>query len=223
MAVFEGPDGRTFNKAVTLGEPEGTAVLNTDHAPDDARKRVRWDFEAEFTEASPGCSALRPCLNVVARSHPVTSSRAGILRTDQSASWEGGGFGLDRWATVSAARARSYPRDTRGDGSVSSCKAPTSLSIDDLNRNGKLDEYEFSKASERASTHIDQVREWELGGWKSGPDDSPYQAALVLFPGWENGRGGWDCEPLQRAFGSPGESWGSYFSYSLNDGWLMSG
>ena len=223
MSVFEGPDGRAFNVAVAGGEPEGTGVLDTDHAPADARKRVRWDFATAAKEGDPGCSAMRPCLNVVARSHPVTSSATGILRTEASASWEGGGLGLDRWAVASAGRGKSYPRDTRGDEVVSSCKTPTSLSTDDLNRNRKLDEYELSRASERATTDINQVREWELGGWKSGPDKDPYQAALTLFPGWENGRGGWDCEPLQRAFGSPGESWGSYFSYSLNDGWLMSG
>ena len=223
MSVFEGPDGRAFNIAVAGGEPEGTAVLNTDHAPEDARKRVRWDFATDSKEGDPGCSSTRPCLNVVARSHPVTSSLSGILRTEPSSNWEGGGLGLDRWAVASAGRAKSYPRDTRGDGVVSSCKTPTFLSTDDLDRNGRLSEYELSKASERTSTEINQVREWELGGWKSGPDKSPYQAALTLFPGWENGRGGWDCEPLQRAFGSPGESWGSYFSYSLNDGWLMSG
>jgi hypothetical protein len=224
MAVFEGADGRTFNTAVTKGAPEGTAVLHTEHAPDDARRRVRWDFESKTNiEGSPSCAASTPCLNVVARSFPVTSAAAGILRTEQAANWEGGGLGLDRWAVVSADRARSYSRDTRGDAVVTSCRAPTFLSTDDPDRNKRLDEYELSKASERATTAIDQVREWELAGWKSGPANRSYQAALTLFPGWENGRGGWDCEPLQRSFGSPGESWGSYFSYSLNDGWLLSG
>lgn len=223
MAVFGGPEGRSFNKAVVMGAPEGTPVLQTDHGADDARKRVRWDFESGLEEGTPGCSATRPCLNVVGRSHPARPSATGILRTDQTSAWEGGGHGLDRWAVESATRAKSYPRDTRGDGVVSSCKTQTFLSTDDLDRNGRLNDYEYSKASERASTDIDQVREWELGGWKSGGNKRPYQAALTLFPGWENGRGGWDCEPLQRAFGLPGDAWGSYFSYSLNDGWLLSG
>ena len=99
------------------------------------------------------------------------------------------------------------------------CKAPR-IAADG---NGKLNEVELSRASERATPAMDQVREWELAGWKTGPDSRPYQAALTLFPGWENGRGGWDCEPLQRSFGSPEESWGSYFSYSLSDGWKLSG
>jgi hypothetical protein len=223
MAVFSGPTGRTFNKAMLQGEPEGTAVLNTDHAPDDGRRRVRWDFATGLDDGDPKCLATRPCLNVVARSYPVASSSSGIIRTEQSSNWEGAGLGLDAWAVASANRAKSYARDTRGDTVVSSCKTPTFLTTDDLDRNGRLDEYELSTASERASTHIDQVREWELAGWKSGSVNRPYQAAMTLFPGWENGRGGWDCEPLQRAFGSRGESWGSYFSYSLNDGWLLSG
>jgi hypothetical protein len=119
-------------------------------------------------------------------------------------------------------RTRSYPRDTNGDNSVSRCKAPP-LPTDDLNHDRKIDDYEYSKASERAKPNMDQVREWELGGWKAGKERDPYQAALVLFPGWEDARGGWDCEPLQRAFGSPGEAWGSYFSYSLNEGWKLTG
>jgi hypothetical protein len=223
MAVFNGDDGRTFNKAVVVGESEGAAVLNTDHAPDDGRKRVRWDFGKSTTaDESPGCTRSTPCLNAVARSFPVTSAAAGILRTDLAANWEGGGLGLDRWAVVSAARAKSYPRDTWGDDSLSLCKTPK-LPSDDLDGNKKIDAYETSKASERAAPDMNQVREWELGGWKSGPANKLYQAALTLFPGWEDARGGWDCEPLQRAFGSPDESWGSYFSYSLNDGWLLSG
>src|SRR5207342_3031735 len=221
MSVFEGDDARSFREAVVKGAPEGTAVLNAEHAPQDARKRVRWDFESDTSAGTPGCSMATPCLNVVARSYPTSSGVGGIVRTAAAASWEGGGLGLDRWALESAGRARAYPRDTRGDNSVSSCRA---LPIVDLNKDKKLDEYEYSKASERATPGMDQVREWELGGWKSGKKGrDPYQAAFTFFAGWEDGRGGWDCEPLQRAFGSPGESWGSYFSYSLNEGWKLSG
>jgi hypothetical protein len=223
MAVFDGTDGRHFAKGVALGQPEGTPVLTTDHAPSDTRKRVRWDFEWKTgQEGSPGCSATTPCLNVVARSYPTVAGIAGIVRSDQAANWEGATLGLDRWAVLSAARAKSYPRDTRGDDFVWRCKAPA-LPSDDLNGNKKLDEFELSKASERATPDMDAVREWELGGWKSGQARNPYQAALTIFAGWEDGRGGWDCEPLQRAFGSAGESWGSYFSYSLNDGWKLTG
>jgi hypothetical protein len=223
MVVFDGPDGQNPREAVIQGQPEGTAVLNTEHSPRDGRVRVRWEYQSKAKlDAPPGCSATTPCLNVVARSFPTSSGSAGILRTDQAANWEGAGLGLDRWAVESAARTKSYPRDTRGDAAVSSCKAPTSLATDDLDGNKRLDEYEFSKASERATTSLDQVREWELGGWKSAAGGA-YQAAIALFPGWEDGRGGWDCEPLQRGFGPPTESWGSYFSFSLNDGWKLSG
>jgi hypothetical protein len=223
MALFDGPDGVTFRKGVVSGAPEGTAVLQTDHSPHDGRVRIRWDFEPKpAPERSPGCSSSTPCLNVVARSFPTVAAPLGIRRADEAANWEGAALGLDRWAVASSTRPKAYPRDTRGDDVVSSCRAPTFAS-DDLNGNGKLDEVELSRASERAEPGMDAVREWELGGWKAGSNTKPYQAALTLFPGWENGRGGWDCEPLQRAFGAVGESWGSYFSYSLNDGWKVTG
>ncbi len=44
---------------------------------------------------------------------------------------------------------------------------------DDLNGDGIVDESELSKSSERATTSMDQVREWELGGWKSGATRVP--------------------------------------------------
>jgi hypothetical protein len=207
--------------AVAKGSPEGTAILLTDHAPQDGRKRVRWDFAPKFDqEGSPGCSASTPCMNVVARSYPTASGIAGIVRADQPANWEGGALGLDRWAVESADRAKAYARDTRADDSVSSCKV---TSILDLDGDHKIDDREKSIASENATPKMDHVREWELGGWKSPSASKPYQAAFTFFAGWEDGRGPWDCEPLQRAFGSPTESWGSYFSYSLNEGWKLTG
>jgi hypothetical protein len=220
MAVYKA-DGRSFKAGVTKGAAEGTAVLSTDHSAEDTRTRVRWDFEFKTDqEGSPGCSASTPCLNAVARSYPVASGIAGIARTGQTANWEAGGLGLDRWAVESDGRPKAYPRDTMADGSVSSCKVDP---IPDLNGDRKIDDREKSIASQDATPAMDHVREWELGGWKSGPANKPYQAAFTFFAGWEDGRGPWDCEPLQRAFGPPGESWGSYFSYSLNDGWKLSG
>jgi hypothetical protein len=44
---------------------------------------------------------------------------------------------------------------------------------------------------------------------------------MTFFHGWEDERGGEDCEPLQPAFGPPGENWGTFASYSLNDGWTL--
>jgi hypothetical protein len=221
MSVFEGDDARTWRTGVAKGAPEGTAVLNTDHAPQDGRKRVRWDFESKVDrEGSPGCSGSVPCLNAVARSYPTASGIAGIVRAGEPANWEGGALGLDRWAVESADRQKAYPRDTKGDDSVSSCKV---TSIPDLNGDGRIDDREKSNASQDATPKMDHVREWELGGWKSGSVNKLYQAAFTFFAGWEDGRGPWDCEPLQRAFGPPTESWGSYFSYSLNDGWKLAG
>src|SRR5262249_1703775 len=163
MAVFGGPDARTFLKGVVAGEPEGLAVLHTDHAPQPDRKRVRWDFAtATDIEGSPQGSAATPCLNVAARSFPVAAGGAGIRRTDQAAKWEGAGLGLDRWGVESAGRPKAYPRDTRGDDSVSSCKVPLP--------HKKLSDVDLSTLSESATPSMDQVREWELGGWKSGSD-----------------------------------------------------
>jgi hypothetical protein len=97
MAVFGGADGRAFQKGVTLGSPEGTAILQTDHAALESRTRVRWDFESSTTaEGTSGCSTTIPCLNVVARSFPTASGLAGIVRTDPAANWEGAGLGLGR-------------------------------------------------------------------------------------------------------------------------------
>jgi hypothetical protein len=171
-------------------------------------------------EGSAGCNASTPCLNAVARSFPIVSGVAGIVRTGEAANWEGAALGLDRWAVESEARAKAYPRDTDGDNFVSSCRVAP---VPDANRNGKVDDYDRSKASESATPRMDQVREWELGGWKGAASNKPYEAAFAFFAGWEDGRGGWDCEPLQRSFGSPTEAWGSYFSYSLNDGWKLTG
>ena len=56
------------------------------------------------------------------RSYPAANGR--ITRGGPSFSWDGGGYGLDRWGVVSDGRAKAYPRDTDGDGVVSSCSEP---------------------------------------------------------------------------------------------------
>ncbi len=117
---------------------------------------------------------------------PGTSSRAGILRTDQAANWEGAGLGLDRWAVESASRAKSYPRDTRGDDSVSSCKVP-------LPRRKKLSDIELSKLSE--SCHACDgsgsrmgARRMEERSLEQSPRSVPGRTSL--FPGL-GGRSWW--------------------------------
>lgn len=239
MAVFSGATGTTFEIGVLKGEPESpTAVLDTEHSAHDGRKRVRWDYGTvisktqDATGGPHGCSADTPCLNVVMQTYATTGDD--ILRNQNAYNWEGGGHGLDRWAVQSGnnpdgspKRARAYLRDTRGEGVVSWC-GQIEVNGDDRNGDRNIADDERSFATERASPDADGSRRWEHGGWKVADPTRPadenhnlYDAAMTLFHGWEDGRGGHDCEPLQRAFGPPGEIWGTYASYSLNDGWAV--
>jgi hypothetical protein len=60
---------------------------------------------------------------------------------------------------------------------------------------------------------MDAVRRWELGGRKhrnpADPVDNPnrYTAAEASFLAWEGGRGPGDCDSLERALATAGESW----------------
>jgi hypothetical protein len=53
-----------------------------------------------------------------------------------------------------------------------------------------------------------KMRRWELAGRRGG-------SLGALFPAWEGGRGGYDCEPLARTFGPRGETWRASLTYSL--------
>jgi hypothetical protein len=80
---------------------------------------------------------------------------------------------------------------------------------------------EIAWTSRRASTASDDVRKWELGGFKETPSlpSTPYGASSVGFIGWQDGRGPGDCEPLERAYSQTTESWGTQAIYSLGGGW----
>ena len=56
-------------------------------------------------------------------------------------------------------------------------------------------------------------RRWETAARRRG--GRTYLAAGALFPAWEGGRGGYDCEPLARTFGPHGESFTVVAVYSL--------
>lgn len=100
--------------------------------------------------------------------------------------------GLDDWALSAAARPAAFRRDTpSGDGLVWGC-------------------HSLSTADER-------VRRWETAA-RRGPRGR-YTAAGGLFPAWEGGRGGYDCEPLARTFGPAGERFRVFASYSVGEGW----
>jgi hypothetical protein len=53
-----------------------------------------------------------------------------------------------------------------------------------------------------------KMRRWELAGRRG-------RSLGVLFPAWEGGRGGYDCEPLARTFGPRGETWRAFLTYAL--------
>ena len=52
------------------------------------------------------------------------------------------------------------------------------------------------------------MRRWELAGRQG-------RSIGALLPAWEGGRGGYDCEPLSRAFGPAGTTWRAELAYSL--------
>ena len=102
--------------------------------------------------------------------------------------WHGALQGFDGWALAAAARPAAYRRDTPSiDGVVWGCKG--------------------------ASPADAGVRRWEVTGRRDAA--GRYLSLGALFPAWEGGRGGYDCEPLARAFGPSGETYGAYVAYSL--------
>lgn len=219
ISVFVGPNGTDFLKGITFGEPPGDPVLRTDHTAEPARRRVRWDNGTSPTSEQPStaCSSSNVCLNAVMQAYDAPGGN--VVRHGPTYPWEGSARGLDLWAVRTVCnpgdcRLKSYARDTRGDLVVTSCEVPPV----DLNGDGQISEVERAIASEGAAPSDDGVRRWEHGGFKSG---GLYQDSFTFFNGWEGGRGPYDCEPLQRAFGPQGQGYGVFASYSVNDGWAL--
>ena len=95
---------------------------------------------------------------------------------------------MDSWANDAAAGAPAYPRDTGSiDGVVWSCKGGSPASED--------------------------VRRWETTGRIDGA--GRYVSLGGIFPAWEGGRGGYDCEPLARPFPRAGALYAAELKYSL--------
>lgn len=218
MSVFGGADGRSF----LLGQMSGDPSTSTRHTDNDERKRVRWDFAPNTSgDANPGCLKAKPCFFTIMRAHPTTNGD--VLRSSISANWEGSPFGMDRWAVLADTRAAAYPRDTAGDNQITTYGVdPTPA--DNTDGVPGFSDVEESRVSERATPAQPSRRRWEHGGFKSGDVTDPYQSAFTFFAGWEDDRGPEDCEPLQRAFGTAPESWGSAGLYSLSSdpGWTGS-
>ncbi|HSC92859.1 MAG TPA: hypothetical protein VLB86_14500 [Gaiellaceae bacterium] len=95
---------------------------------------------------------------------------------------------LDDWARAAAGAAPAYPRDTPSiDGVVWDCKGGSPASPD--------------------------VRRWETTGRLDGR--GRYVSLGGIFPAWEGGRGGYDCEPLARPFPKAGTRYAVDLSFSL--------
>ena len=100
------------------------------------------------------------------------------------------GGDLDDWAHTAAAGRPAFHRDTASiDGVVWDCKGGSPASPD--------------------------VRRWETTGRLAG---GRYVALGGIFPAWEGGRGGYDCEPLARPFPRAGVAFATDLTFALARG-----
>lgn len=207
-----GPDPLPYTRMATFGEDGELAcislaggslrgpILETGQCPGSPlqkgelalrRARLRFDFGTATSGAEGGCEAS-DCFNVVMRAYPVTDGD--VEPGGPTARWDGNGesLGLDGWAEAAAGRPPAYPVDTPSiDGVLWDCHG--------------------------SSPGADGVRRWETIGRKD--EAGRFLSMGGIFPGWEGGRGGYDCEPLARTFGPAGESFAVFASYSLGPGW----
>ena len=97
------------------------------------------------------------------------------------------GGDLDDWAQAAAAQRPAFHRDTASiDGVVWDCKGGSPVSPD--------------------------VRRWETTGRLAR---GRYVSLGGIFPAWEGGRGGYDCEPLARPFPRAGMAFGTDLTLAL--------
>jgi hypothetical protein len=96
--------------------------------------------------------------------------------------------GLDAWAREAARLPPAFPRDTASvDGVVWHCNGP--------------------------SPGAAGVRRWETTGRLTR--NGRYLSLGGIFPAWEGGRGGYDCEPLARTFPAGSPRYSVELTYSL--------
>jgi hypothetical protein len=169
------------------GGPPVGPVLRTGQCAHPARTRVRFDAGTAQGDAEGGCGRVL-CLEAVVRAYPAENED--VVPGGEGAPWAGAGNGFDAWAEAADARPAALDRDTPS-----------------------IDGVEWSCHGGRPTGEL--VRRWEtiarLG------EDGRHRALAVLFPAWEGGRGGYDCEPLLRTFGPAGETWGVFLSFTLAD------
>lgn len=200
-SVWGNSDGLTYLKALYENKPLGGV-----HADENNRLRVRYDFATALGgTAAHGCNGtIRPCLNVLFRAiNPANGAWT---------FWEGGGYGLDRWATdVGGSSAPRISADDRPNAN------PNNGLNTPWNCNATSDTSAPFSAPEESTTYF-EVRRWELGGINTGANFSPYSQLMLLATGWEGGRGAFDCESTYRAFPA-GTSYRVEMDYSVDAGW----
>jgi len=198
MATFD--EGGELACISLAGGPPSGPILDTGQCPGSPlvkgelalrRARLRFDFGTASSGAEGGCDA-GDCFNVVMRAYGAAAGD--VEPGGPTARWDGNPerLGLDGWAEASAGRPPAYPTDTPSiDGVLWDCHG--------------------------SSPGADGVRRWETIGRKD--EAGRFLSMGGIFPGWEGGRGGYDCEPLARTFGPAGESFAVFASYSLGPGW----
>ncbi len=229
MAVFGGDQGQTFQLGVLRGGAEGISGLLTEHSSLPRRTRVQWDYGT--SSHRPGRSPVRRGAVLQRRhasvshdaergasSEPVRAAiRSGCRspgKTNSSSGWTGG-RARRRDESRRGRETRTEGRDRRRAATLRSqrVRTPGASSTGRVPANGPTPE---STACARGSSpagsppSTDPSRE---------DNEHRFTAATALFLGWKGGRGPGDCEPLERAFSSTEESWGSFATYSVGSGW----
>lgn len=226
-----------FAPYVNASGDDVAAILRTRQAPGNPRIRVQW--------AGPGDDPCAVgCFNVTMKARnavwlaPKSTADPFAATTYLWENPDDGTMipkGLDGWARRSAGlagtgaqpRTKAWPRDTDGDTETWNCLAANARGqlIEPKKRNAFESDPSFwsyrSELSQRATVGSPTVRRWELAGWKDGNRDSgnypdlPYAGSMVLFTGWEGGRGPYDCEPLMVPVGPAVETYSAYARYAF--------
>jgi hypothetical protein len=241
------PEWQPFTDPTT-GKTRGDA-LNTQQSALAQRVRVEWQCASDKLavcgsdpSANPcavGCfdvtaTALNPTwIDSASKPHDPFAITGSRPLWQSSTSANGTALGLDGWARDSAGRTKAWPRDTDEEG-ISNCSkadpnapsgqtALTKLQYLAAHPTGNYQQY-LSDLSENSNTTIQNVRRWELGGWKNGTkkggyySDKTYTGSFVFFHGWEGAAGPKDCEPLLVPLGSGVHIYSTFAEYTIHHG-----
>lgn len=237
--------------AAAQGSPFANGVLPTKQEPTSDRTRVRWDYGSAGSPdrdkrgrllhpgvdpspsssvcTEPGTTRTVACFNAVMRAYRVAAG-SDIVPGLPAPFWKhsntvdrAGPWGLDWWARRSQLehRDKAYANDTEADSTLVPPEAwpcrytkawASAAKGAARSKQGALD-------SVGTNTGTGGRRAWELEGYKN--DSGVFYASTLLAHGWEGGRGPYDCEQMQVAYGAQGERYGTFASYSVGDGWTL--